>query len=72
MPLDFIPQKGKKRNKSQFKNIAWDLAIFFPIQGSERHEDLWEQLGGSTEQGKWWLLCNHKGISKFQKFGIRV
>ena len=28
MPLDFIPQKGKKRNKSQFKNIAWHLAIF--------------------------------------------
>ena len=33
MPLDFIPQKGKKRNKSQFKNIAWDLAIFLHIQG---------------------------------------
>ena len=35
MPLDFIPQKGKKMNKSQFKNIAWDLAIFLHIQGLE-------------------------------------
>ena len=52
MPLDFIPQKGNKRNKSQFKNIAWDLAIFLHIQGSERYEYLWEQLGGSTYQEK--------------------
>ena len=72
MPLDFIPHKGNKRNKSQFKNIAWDLAIFLHIQGSERQEDLWKQLGGSTDQRKWELLCIHKGHIKFQKFGIRV
>ena len=61
MPLDFIPQKGKKRNKSQFKSIAWDLAIFLHIQSLERLEGLSEQLGGSTDQGKLWLLCKHKG-----------
>ena len=72
MPLDFIPQKSKKRNKSQFKNIGWDLAIFLHIQGWKGQEGLQVYMGDQQIEGNDSSFVTTKGTFKFQKFGIRV
>ena len=72
MPLDFIPQKGKKRNKSQFKILHWTWQYFCiskvykdrRVSGNRWDDQQLKENDGS--------FVSTKDLSKFQKFGIRV
>ena len=73
MPLDFIPKKGKKRNKSQIQKYCMGLSNIFAYPRFRRIEGSLGTDGMINRSRKMITpLKSQRAYSNPQKFGTRV